>query len=342
MQNVIHIVDCDTPPDMQRQLDLLAAQGEMIVSFGPPPEYLASRRQICVLGRPLKFGPAIFLTAGSKIPPCRTVHFWSEQFVTPELAGADAKIVLSLPASGRRNFPYHRRILLTVPTAAAVRELILRGTPATHVSLLPPAGVPIADKAQRRQSVREGLHLKADDFLLLAVGPMIRPAGHKYACWAHAILREAHGNLRLLVPGTGRYESHVRYFAAGTGYKDETFFTGDKLPLEDCLAAADAAFFLCERDCGISQLVAAMAAGLPIVASNTPDVACCIENGQSGLLVPPLSPRLASAAMLRIIDDPSLAGTLGEAACRRAEGAFSLEQARYMRQEIYSARLAVP
>lgn len=342
MHDVVHIVDRDTPLDMQRQLDLLAAPDEIIVSLGAPPAYLAGRRRILTLAQPLKFGSAILLNPQSNPPPARVVHFWSQQYVTPRLAPDSARIILSLPAVEKRTFAYHRRILMTFPTTASVRDMILRGMPATHVSVLPPACALLSNAAQRRQALREALGVKPDEFLLAAPGAMIRPAGQKYACWVYAILREAHSHLRLLVPGTGRYESHVRYFAAGTGQIDEMLFTGDRYALEDCLVAADAAFFLCEQDCGVSHLVQAMAAGLPIVAAGTPDVAYCLQDGQAGLLVPPRATRLAAAAMLRVIDDPSLAATLGESARRRAGDIFLIEHAQRARQEIYSARLTVP
>jgi phosphatidyl-myo-inositol alpha-mannosyltransferase len=57
-------------------------------------------------------------------------------------------------------------------------------------------------------------------------------------------------------------------------------------------------------------LVEAMAAGLPIVASDISGYDEVVRDGIDGLLVPPRTPAAAAAAAARILDDPSLAARL--------------------------------
>jgi glycosyltransferase involved in cell wall biosynthesis len=80
------------------------------------------------------------------------------------------------------------------------------------------------------------------------------------------------------------------------------------------------AVFLPDADCGLVAIGEAMMAGLPIVAARTPDIEEC-TGGEAALLVPAI-PREATAAMLKIIDDPKLARRLGEAAATRARQLF--------------------
>jgi glycosyltransferase involved in cell wall biosynthesis len=154
---------------------------------------------------------------------------------------------------------------------------------------------------------------------------MTRYAGHTYACWVHAILRQIRPNVRLLLPGSGPHSQHVKFFAATTGYDSEVFLTEHRFRRDECLAAADVAFFLAERDSGTAALAAAMAAGLPIVASSTADLAELAPGEEAGVpacAIPaaPRDPQTGTAAALRILDDPALARRLsGNAAARAAQ-----------------------
>jgi phosphatidylinositol alpha-mannosyltransferase len=65
-------------------------------------------------------------------------------------------------------------------------------------------------------------------------------------------------------------------------------------------------------------LAEAMAAGLPIVASDIPGYRDVARNGVEALLVPPGDPAALVAAVRKVLDDASLAKALGEAGAKRA------------------------
>jgi glycosyltransferase involved in cell wall biosynthesis len=65
-----------------------------------------------------------------------------------------------------------------------------------------------------------------------------------------------------------------------------------------------------------------------------------VVDGETGLLVPPRDPRALADAVLRLLGDPALAGRLGEAARRRVESQFTLEQMVSRMQELYDQLLA--
>jgi phosphatidyl-myo-inositol alpha-mannosyltransferase len=66
-------------------------------------------------------------------------------------------------------------------------------------------------------------------------------------------------------------------------------------------------------------LVEALAAGLPVVASNIPGYDEVIRDGDDGLLVPPQDPATLASAVRRVLRDPDLADRLARAGRRRAE-----------------------
>jgi len=86
----------------------------------------------------------------------------------------------------------------------------------------------------------------------------------------------------------------------------------------DIFAAADGAMWLATRDRGVTAIVQAMAAALPVLASATPDV-----------------PRTASAILLQLLDDQAHARQLGQAGLARAREKFEPVKIRKILREIY-------
>lgn len=65
--------------------------------------------------------------------------------------------------------------------------------------------------------------------------------------------------------------------------------------------------------------VEAMASGTPVVASNVGGLAFTVEDGTSGLLVPPKDPQALAAALRRVLTDPALRDALGRGAAKSAD-----------------------
>jgi glycosyltransferase involved in cell wall biosynthesis len=73
------------------------------------------------------------------------------------------------------------------------------------------------------------------------------------------------------------------------------------------------------------SLLEAMAAGKAIVATRVGGMAEAIEDGVSGLLVPPANPEALAAALIRLIESPRERQALGAAARKRAHGRYRLD-----------------
>jgi phosphatidylinositol alpha-mannosyltransferase len=65
-------------------------------------------------------------------------------------------------------------------------------------------------------------------------------------------------------------------------------------------------------------LVEAMAAGLPVVASDIPGYREVVTHGVHGLLVPPRDPEALAKALIRVLTEPGLAARLGDAGRARS------------------------
>jgi phosphatidyl-myo-inositol alpha-mannosyltransferase len=154
---------------------------------------------------------------------------------------------------------------------------------------------------------------------LLFVGRLHPRKGFLAAVAAFDLIAAEHPDVQMVVAGDGeqrdavsklRPEHRVRVRMLGT------------VPHED-LPAIHAA---CDLYLGPAAggesfgvvLVEAMAAGLPVVASDIPGYQEVVDDGVEGFLVPAGDPARLAEAALRVLEDPELATRLGEAGRRRA------------------------
>jgi glycosyltransferase involved in cell wall biosynthesis len=81
----------------------------------------------------------------------------------------------------------------------------------------------------------------------------------------------------------------------------------------------------------------AMAEGLPVVATTVGGLPELVEDGHTGLLVPPLDPEAFSKALRRLIADPKLRQSMGSAGRNRAIKKFSVRSMVAKIESIYDS-----
>jgi glycosyltransferase involved in cell wall biosynthesis len=84
----------------------------------------------------------------------------------------------------------------------------------------------------------------------------------------------------------------------------------------------------------------AMAAALPVVATNVCGLPELVANGETGLLVPPDNADELAEAILHLLNDPSLSERMGRAGRSRVERRFSWEAAVDRLNPLYQAVVA--
>jgi glycosyltransferase involved in cell wall biosynthesis len=121
---------------------------------------------------------------------------------------------------------------------------------------------------------------------------------------------------------------------------DHFHFAGGVTDLHKHLSAADI-FVLPSRSEGFSNaIVEAMAASLPVVATEVGGNAEAVKDGVSGFLVPPEDPAALSAAIIRLLSDPVQAKMMGMAGKVLAAEQFTTEAMMTRITAAYSKLLA--
>lgn len=204
-----------------------------------------------------------------------------------------------------------------------VEQLVTRGVPRDRIEVISNAVTSQARPAAAAlTALRESLGLTESQRILLCVGRLSREKGHADLIDAFSILlaRGKYDDCRLLLVGDGGERAALQSRAAALG--DRVLFLGhqsDPWPYY-CIAYM---FVLSSHTEG-SPLVLfeAMAAGLPIVATNVGGVPEVVEDGSTAILVPPMRVAPLAASIAQVLDNPAAAAALGKAA-ERALSAYS-------------------
>jgi glycosyltransferase involved in cell wall biosynthesis len=221
------------------------------------------------------------------------------------------------------------RLLAWAPDAVfAVSEQVRRHS--IEVDRIDPARV---------QTIYNGLNLEDWDttlrpakaqgeFLVTAVGNIRRVKGHDVFIRAAAAVVQQFPKVSFSIAGDvlePGYFTELQDLVQDLKLANHFRFDGGVTNLRQYLAAADV-FVLPSRSEGFSNaIVEAMAASLPVVATNVGGNAEAVNDGISGFLVPSDDPGALSAAILRLLSDPSKARAMGAAGRSLVEERFTVE-----------------
>jgi glycosyltransferase involved in cell wall biosynthesis len=140
------------------------------------------------------------------------------------------------------------------------------------------------------------------------------------------LLDEHHPSLHWLVTGPDEagMADHIRSVAGRLG--ERLHFQGFTREPQAYMAAADVFCLPSYREGFNNSVLEAAAVGIPTVASRIYGLTDAIEDGVSGLLVPPADAPALAAALQRLLNDAQARRIMGQAARERALELFSRER----------------
>jgi glycosyltransferase involved in cell wall biosynthesis len=178
-------------------------------------------------------------------------------------------------------------------------------------------------------SIRSRYGLNTEDKVILFFGSLSRTKGLPDLLAAYAQVRDHCRGTKLLVIGypSKHIDTRDLQIAARTlGIADSTVFDFRYVPAEEVGALIEAAtvmVFPYRTATQSGALQVAYSYGRPVVATSVGGLSEVVEEGRSGCLVPPRSPKSLAAAIERIISDPELADAMGKYARELADTKFA-------------------
>ncbi len=141
---------------------------------------------------------------------------------------------------------------------------------------------------------------------------------------AARLVLDANPAFRLDIVGDGELRLDLERLAAELGLQDAVTFHGFHADVRPFLDAADI-FVLSSTSEGIAiTLLEAMAASLPVVATDVGGNREVVTDGATGRLVPARNPIALATGMMAVLSDPVRAAAMGAAGRERVREHFSL------------------
>jgi glycosyltransferase involved in cell wall biosynthesis len=223
-----------------------------------------------------------------------------------------------------------------VTNSAAVRDRCARrGLPADRFVVIPNGVAPARPSDLSRAELLGQLQCPSDARLIGVVGPLFPQKRVKDLIWAADLLRVLHNNLRLLIIGDGPERFVLERFARLASDLDHIRFLGQRNDVWRIMPHLDAFWNGGAGGGQANALMEAMAAGVPVVASDIESNRELVIPGQTGFLVPVAGRAARARATDQIFTDPALAARLGNAARERMARHFTIEQNIARHAELY-------
>jgi glycosyltransferase involved in cell wall biosynthesis len=186
------------------------------------------------------------------------------------------------------------------------------------------------------------LGLPADAKVIAVAGQLTRRKNLDEAIWCYELVRVLHEHARMLVIGDGPDRARLESFAEQVSEPGCVRFLGYRTDMSELLLHADVFWQLDASSATPLSLIEATAAGVPVVASDTPAHRAAVSSDRTGLLVPSGSRSEVARATDELFANPERAERFGAAAANFIAEHWSLDAALSSYERLYDRLLAPP
>lgn len=190
-----------------------------------------------------------------------------------------------------------------------------------------PNGIPVSEYAlgeEVRRAWRKKEGFEEGEVLIVSVARLSPQKDPATLLQAFSLAACEDTRLRLLLVGDGPLRSRLEEMAGHLDLADRVRFLGIRTDVPEILAASDVFVLSSHYEGNPLSVMEAMAAGKPVVATAVGGVPELVEDGVSGILVPPGDMESLATALKVLAADVDLRQHLGQAALSRAQERFDV------------------
>lgn len=221
--------------------------------------------------------------------------------------------VMKRPSASALTERVYRDAAAVTALSRAIADVLAERFPEIAATVIPSALTAERADPERAAAIRAAI---PEDFLVGNVAALDIAKGHLEFLEAARNLAAAHADMGFVMVGDGPDGEAIRRAAEG---QLRVHFTGFVDNVADYLAAFDIFAFPSHHEGLGSVLLQAMAAGTPVVASDTGGIPELIRHEETGLLVPPRDAEALALAIGRLYEDEALRERLAATARRRLD-----------------------
>jgi len=213
---------------------------------------------------------------------------------------------------------------------AAAEQLRKEGISTDRIHIIP-NGIDITNYEARR-AVRPLT-------TIVTVANLRLEKAHEVLLHAAQHLARRHSGLRYLIVGDGPRRQELVALAESLDLAGQITFMGHREDVPALLAQADLFVLPSRSEAFPNAAMEAMAEALPVIGSRVGGFLDLIDDGRTGILVPPDNPAMLAAAIERLVLNPEQAYTLGRAARDQLARHYSFERMVAAFEDLYFTQL---
>ncbi len=215
---------------------------------------------------------------------------------------------------------YMRPAVRYLAVSEAVRRVLIGdGVPAHRVQTVH-SGIDL----QRFDAVPEAAPLFAAGTRVVgSVGHLAGHKGHRFLLEALPRVVQAEPKVGLVIAGTGALRATLEAQAAALSMAERVRFTGFRQDILALMQGFEVFVFPSVQEGLGTAILDAMALGKPVVATRAGGIPEVVEDGVTGLLVPPQDSAALARALCHVLQHPEQGRAFGEAGRKRVERHFT-------------------
>lgn len=186
-----------------------------------------------------------------------------------------------------------------------------------------------------RARLREEWSVPDGSPLIMTVARLSREKGLEVLIEAADLVCRSHPGARFVLVGDGPLVARLVAMIRDRHLERHVLLAGFHRDIPSVLSAADVFVLPSHMEGMPNAVLEALAAGLPVVATAVGGLPEIIQSEKTGLLVPPRAPDALSSAIGRLIEDPSLARRLADAARAEARREYSVAKVAQQYEALY-------
>lgn len=158
------------------------------------------------------------------------------------------------------------------------------------------------------------------------VGHLDGYKGHRYLLQAMSRVRQVEPRACLVIVGEGRLRADLEAEASALGLQDGICFTGFRRDVLALIRGFENFAFPSTLEALGTSVLDAMALRKPVVATRAGGIPESVQDGVTGLLVPPGDAHALAEALCAVLRQPERGRAFGQAGRRRVEQFFTVER----------------
>ncbi|MEE2642071.1 MAG: glycosyltransferase [Planctomycetota bacterium] len=189
-----------------------------------------------------------------------------------------------------------------------------------------PNGIDLPDQQpveEMRQVLLQALGLPEQTKLVGSVGRLWPQKRIKDLIWAADLIKCSRDDVHVLIIGDGPLRSNLENFQRQVKIEDRVHFLGERPDAREIISCLDCFWLASDYEGQSNAVMEAMAAGVPVVASDIPGNRDLVVDGSTGFLFETGDRAGLAQKTESILNDASIAGKLGENAVERMKSEFT-------------------